>query len=1416
MSDLASVWGELTDVQRAHMAELTAGKRQGNIVMAMMTNYKDMQDSLTTALNSTNSALIENEKYMESIEAKSAQFKNTVMGKWQEALNSDVIKNFVVAMTTLVEVLGNTEVIIGLLTTAFLIWKGTAITSAVKAMVTFIATTNTANASLLAMLVTTQGFTKAMQFLTATMASNPLGLLAVVATTAMVAFYGLATATKKHREEQQKQIEISQNQIQSLKQQQSGLKELSNEYESLKNKEKNLTATIEEKKRLLEIQKELVEKYNVSATGINLEGEAYSDSIEAIKLRTLALDEELKKEQELLEFKVKASDKQTNKEIKKAINLRDIAEKHIEKYQLMIDNNKGTEWYNLRQLEDWKDIYQRQQEEIYNLSKNKQKYLEYDAQETIKTLESNGKEMSDSAKLVVSEFAKSLALEPEDIETQKQSLQDFATKVANSDLDSLIEKYNKFVSAINSGDVSKQNTDGLTKTSKEIANLIDKLTKGNPYLKEFAINFASLYPPTITAKKAIDALNDSLKENSFKTASDNLKFYQETLDKLNTDGLTSELMVLARTHEKLKDETINNIEDYKRVLLEGIEKSKNEWINAEYDKFVASNDSLKKLIGNKSDFFNKINDFYGTDIKNWAEFHAEKEVITSTALGNMSQEYKSFFDSFKSLTASKENFKPGGWSDALSSFVVDNIIDPQIKKAKEGMERIEKEGQELKNQILKVFEGFGDYKPYVPTFKGSSSSSSSSKSFEKTFEVWKEVLEAINAELETLKDQLDDVNSFEQKTEIYDQMILLLEKKQNLLLEISKTFDSNLQQAENHLRSYIGKGLSESDFNKIISGSTDTIEVNIKNEKIAKAIEDFKKLKDSAEGLKKEIQGIDDEIRDLSFAEFKINLSIEDTKLSDLTQEKENLRNEMSLLEKGSAEYIVLLEQENQINIESVNILKNKIALVQQELSSDKYNADQKKELIDILKQLKQEYVNLQFSIKQQLASVADEIISIYKGIYEKQKQVALDALDEQMKAEERRHKRATDNLDDELKQFENYINAKLKALDREENEHDYQRELDKKQKERQELLDKIGLLSMDDSVEAKLQLAELNKQLAEQEDEIAEYQHDHSIDLRKENRKDQLDAYKKDINAKKKAEDTKYDLEKDRLDRIKRETERHYDDMINDERRWAKLRADIINGNIDEVKSAFSEFKNFLNSNLEFIGNSITANLITKMEQAIAVLQSYQSQSNSIPNIPDESFTGGNTTGGSSKQTGLVKPGMLLTEAAAIAGISVVYHPEDNTVTIGDLPTRFSPTGIGGTHLNAQNRIVIDEIENIKRLIKMAGGDVSKFHEGGIVGSKTSGFVDKFNKFFNTNANEHIIKAITDEILTPPKNIERYLIPNMQKLIANATPQLQFAGGGVTNVYHLNMKIGTVQGNREGGQTVFKEVVRGLKSMGK
>ena len=46
MNDLAGVWETLTDVQQANITELVAGKRQGNIVVSMLNNWKDAEDSL--------------------------------------------------------------------------------------------------------------------------------------------------------------------------------------------------------------------------------------------------------------------------------------------------------------------------------------------------------------------------------------------------------------------------------------------------------------------------------------------------------------------------------------------------------------------------------------------------------------------------------------------------------------------------------------------------------------------------------------------------------------------------------------------------------------------------------------------------------------------------------------------------------------------------------------------------------------------------------------------------------------------------------------------------------------------------------------------------------------------------------------------------------------------------------------------------------------------------------------------------------------------------------------------------------------------------------------------------------------------------------------------------------------------------
>ena len=102
MEELAAKWEHLTDIQQASITELIAGKRQGNIVSSLMTNFNIAQDALQTSLNSSGSAMEEHEKYMDSIEAKLSQLKAAWQGFALTFMNSDLLKGGIDVLKTLI------------------------------------------------------------------------------------------------------------------------------------------------------------------------------------------------------------------------------------------------------------------------------------------------------------------------------------------------------------------------------------------------------------------------------------------------------------------------------------------------------------------------------------------------------------------------------------------------------------------------------------------------------------------------------------------------------------------------------------------------------------------------------------------------------------------------------------------------------------------------------------------------------------------------------------------------------------------------------------------------------------------------------------------------------------------------------------------------------------------------------------------------------------------------------------------------------------------------------------------------------------------------------------------------------------------------------------------------------------------
>lgn len=105
MTELAEVYPKLTDGQRAYLQYVIAGQRQGNIFSGIMANMEEGISAYETALNSAGSAQKEQAIYMQSIQGRLNEFKNTVSELWVNSIDSDFIKGTVSGATELISVL---------------------------------------------------------------------------------------------------------------------------------------------------------------------------------------------------------------------------------------------------------------------------------------------------------------------------------------------------------------------------------------------------------------------------------------------------------------------------------------------------------------------------------------------------------------------------------------------------------------------------------------------------------------------------------------------------------------------------------------------------------------------------------------------------------------------------------------------------------------------------------------------------------------------------------------------------------------------------------------------------------------------------------------------------------------------------------------------------------------------------------------------------------------------------------------------------------------------------------------------------------------------------------------------------------------------------------------------------------------
>lgn len=105
LREMAGAWEEMTDIERSAALELMGGKRQANILASVIKNFDTVEDVIATSMDSSGSAIAENEKYLDSIQGKIDLFNNSLQTMWMNFIDSKTVKNIVSLGTALIKLI---------------------------------------------------------------------------------------------------------------------------------------------------------------------------------------------------------------------------------------------------------------------------------------------------------------------------------------------------------------------------------------------------------------------------------------------------------------------------------------------------------------------------------------------------------------------------------------------------------------------------------------------------------------------------------------------------------------------------------------------------------------------------------------------------------------------------------------------------------------------------------------------------------------------------------------------------------------------------------------------------------------------------------------------------------------------------------------------------------------------------------------------------------------------------------------------------------------------------------------------------------------------------------------------------------------------------------------------------------------
>lgn len=296
MLGIADIYDEILETDKQFgrnnanlLLESVAGKTRANIAASIFQNPQLLKDAYKSSQEAENSAMEENEKYMDSINGHIAQLQNVYQQLWANSMNRDTVNYFIDLGKSILQVVDN----VGLLGTAFIgitsiksivgyqSGKGFAyeIIKGSKEAIKYLAANEGAMQSLASKAISTGQAIKG-SFSAAIPVIGSVGTAIALVAVAVNAF---VEHQRQVRKELLDSTKTTGDEWESRKQ---SLSDYASQYEELKTKldSGNLSEqeTIDVKQQIYDIQKKIIELNGENVSGIDLINNKLQDQLDII------------------------------------------------------------------------------------------------------------------------------------------------------------------------------------------------------------------------------------------------------------------------------------------------------------------------------------------------------------------------------------------------------------------------------------------------------------------------------------------------------------------------------------------------------------------------------------------------------------------------------------------------------------------------------------------------------------------------------------------------------------------------------------------------------------------------------------------------------------------------------------------------------------------------------------------------------------------------------------------------------------------------------------------------------------------------------------------------------------------------------------------------------------------------------